>query len=137
MIYNSPCVAPTAVSVAKKLKCFFLTKTYDFSDKQVTTRNEFARGDKHGYVFLRNHRGYCFFYDVTKHRCRAYSIRPLGCRVYPVVCSDENVVLVDELCPMGRTVSRGELRKKGLNVVELLRRIDTEAKARAETKRVR
>jgi hypothetical protein len=50
------------------------------------------------------------------------------------VCSDENVVLVDELCPMGRTVSRGELRKKGLNVVELLRRIDTEAKARAEKK---
>ena len=98
-------------------------------------KDRFARCDKHGYVFLRNYRGYCFFYDATKHRCRAYSVRPLGCRLYPVVCSDENAIFVDDLCPMGRTVSSEELRKKGLDVVELVRRIDLEAKTRRNTRR--
>jgi hypothetical protein len=51
MIYNSPCVAPTAVSAAKKLKCFSLTKTYDFSDKQVATETNLHGATSTGTCF--------------------------------------------------------------------------------------
>jgi len=90
----------------------------------------FVRYDKHGYAMLRNRGGHCVFYDVERRRCETYKSRPLGCHVYPVVYSEENVAVVDELCPMGRTVSKMELRKKSEKVGELLRRIDLEAASR-------
>jgi Fe-S-cluster containining protein len=94
------------------------------------TRERFVRYDKHGYAMLRNRKGYCVFYDVERSRCKAYTFRPLGCRMYPVVYSEENVAVVDELCPMGRTVSKAELGKKGERVSELLGRIELEAASR-------
>jgi len=90
----------------------------------------FLRYDRHGCAVLRNRGGHCVFYDVERRRCKAYKIRPLGCRVYPVVYTEENVAVVDDLCPMGRTVSKIELRKKGEKVGELLRRIELEAASR-------
>lgn len=90
----------------------------------------FVRCDRHGYAMLRNRGGHCVFYDVERRRCKTYKFRPLGCRVYPVVYSEENVAVVDELCPMGGTVSKVELRKKGDKVGELLRRIECEAASR-------
>jgi len=90
----------------------------------------FVRYDRHGYAMLRNRRGHCVFYDVERRCCKTYKSRPLGCRVYPVVYTEENVAVVDELCPMGRTVSKMELRKKGERVGELLRRIELEAASR-------
>jgi Fe-S-cluster containining protein len=89
---------------------------------------KFVRVDKHGFARLRNRRGYCVFYDAEKRRCKAYAHRPLGCRIYPIIYSEEEGIIVDDLCPMKRTVSGVELRRKGENVVELLRRIDNEAK---------
>jgi len=93
----------------------------------------FSRCHKRGYVLLRNRRKYCFFYDVEQCRCKAYSVRPLGCRLYPVICTDENAVIVDDLCPMRRTVTKEELYSNGKKVLELVQRVDLEAKERAQT----
>jgi hypothetical protein len=49
-----------------------------------------------------------------------------------VIFSEENVPVVDELCPMGRTVSKMELRKKGEKVGQLLRKIELEAASRKQ-----
>jgi hypothetical protein len=47
------------------------------------------------------------------------------------VCTDENTVLVDDLCPRKRTISEKELRRKGEEVLKLVQRIDSEAKLRS------
>jgi hypothetical protein len=91
---------------------------------------EFVCHDKQGYVRLRNHNGYCFFYDAEKQRCRAYQHRPLGCRIYPVIYSEEEGTVVDDLCPMKDTVSKTEIRDKSGKLIKLLRTIDDEAKRR-------
>jgi len=103
-------------------------------EKAGCKREKFVRYDKRGFALLQNRRGYCVFYDVERCRCKAYRFRPLGCRLYPVVYSEEDVAMVDELCPAGRTVSRQELRKKGEKVGELLRRIELEASGRTASK---
>lgn len=89
--------------------------------------HKFVGQDKQGYTKLRNRHGFCVFYDAERHRCRIYRFRPLGCRVYPVIFSEEEGVVVDDICPVRETVSRVELERKGKIVVRLLRRIDREA----------
>jgi Fe-S-cluster containining protein len=88
---------------------------------------KFQRDDRQGYSKLRNRKGYCFFYDVKKRRCKAYRLRPQGCRLYPVISSVEDGMIIDELCPMGNTVSRKEIEAKGKKVVKLLALVDQEA----------
>ena len=90
-------------------------------------REKFVRFDRHVFVRLRNHHGFCVFYDVERCRCRVYRHRPLGCRVYPVIFSEREGVIVDDLCPMGSTVSKVELDRKGKRLMRLLQRIDAEA----------
>jgi Fe-S-cluster containining protein len=90
-------------------------------------RQKFAGQDRHGFIRLRNRRGFCVFYDVERCRCRIYKHRPLGCRVYPVMYSKQEGMIVDDLCPMISTVSKIELRRKGKKLMNLLRRIDAEA----------
>jgi hypothetical protein len=99
------------------------------------SRDRFVRYDRHGYAMLRNRKGYCCFYDSERHRCKAYSYRPLGCRIYPVICGEEKAVFADELCPMSRTVSKKELQRKGKNVIKLLERIELEARSRTQPMR--
>lgn len=94
------------------------------------SRLDFTHYDKHGYARLRNRKGFCVFYDAERKRCRIYSFRPIGCRIYPVVCTTENEVIVDELCPMHHTISSLEMSKKAKQVLRLLRRIDREARQR-------
>ena len=53
--------------------------------------------------------------------------RPLGCRVYPIIYSVDEGIVVDDLCPMQHTVTGSELKKKGRIVTRLLQRIDSEA----------
>ncbi len=78
-------------------------------------------------IRLRNVGGWCYFYVLAERKCRVYRNRPLGCRLYPLVFSDdEGVVVVDELCPMGQSVSELELRTKGSVLRRLLRKIDDE-----------
>jgi len=91
---------------------------------------KFQRRDRQRYAKLRNRKGYCFFYDAEKRRCKAYRLRPQGCRLYPVISSVENGIIVDELCPMGNTVSKKEIEANGRKVVKLLAIIDREAQDR-------
>lgn len=94
-------------------------------------RRKFVRYDKHGFAKVRNNGGYCVFYDAEKNRCKVYKYRPLGCCVYPVIFSEEEGVVADDICPMKGTVSRRDLEVDGEKVVKLLKRIDAEAKKRA------
>jgi Fe-S-cluster containining protein len=96
-------------------------------EKMGYYRQKFVRYDRLGFVRLKNHRGFCVFYDVEKCRCRIYEHRPSGCRIYPVIYSEQEGIILDDLCPMKDTVSKVELKRKGKNVMELLQRIDAEA----------
>jgi Fe-S-cluster containining protein len=91
------------------------------------TREKFVRVNKHGYAQLRNNRGYCTFYQTEKHRCSVYRFRPLGCRIYPVIYSEEEGVIVDGLCPLAGTVSKKEVKSKSEKLFRLLREIEDEA----------
>jgi len=52
----------------------------------------------------------------------------MGCRLYPVVYLANEGAIVDDLCPMGHTVSEQELRTKGKILEKLLKKIDSESK---------
>jgi Fe-S-cluster containining protein len=73
---------------------------------------------------LRNVDGWRYFYSLADRKCRVYKDRPLGCQLYPVVYSVGEGATVDELCPMGHTVSKREFRTKGKGLGKLLRKID-------------
>jgi hypothetical protein len=90
-------------------------------------RQEFVRFNKQGFAQLRNSRGYCVFYQAERHNCRVYSHRPLGCRSYPIIYSEEEGVIVDDLCPLAATVSQSEIESKAEKLKKLLQRIDAEA----------
>jgi Fe-S-cluster containining protein len=85
---------------------------------------------KQGYARLRNRQGYCVFYDPKKHQCNVYRHRPLGCRIYPVIYSEEEGVIIDDLCPESNTVSAKEVEHKTAKLKGLLQKIDNEAKKR-------
>jgi Fe-S-cluster containining protein len=87
----------------------------------------FAYSDAEGYVRLRNRKGYCFFYDKIGNHCKVYGVRPAGCRLYPVIYSEEEGVVGDDICPERNTVSRAEKKRKGVRLMRLLGRIDKEA----------
>ena len=95
-------------------------------------RQKFMRYDKHGFVRLQNRHGSCIFYDHAKRHCKIYNHRPLGCRIYPVIYSEQEGIVVDDLCPAKNTVSEIELERKGKRVKELLQRIDSEATLRKD-----
>lgn len=105
-------------------------------EKMGYGREKFARFDRHGFVRLRNRGGFCVFYDVERCRCRVYRHRPLGCRVYPVILSEQEGVIVDDLCPVRGMVSQLEFERKGKKLMGLLQRIDAEAVSRGSLKRV-
>jgi len=86
---------------------------------------EFAVIDD-GVTQLRNVDGYCYFYSRADKRCRIYKKRPLGCYLYPVVYLADEGFIVDELCPMGQTISEQELRTKAKILDKLLKKIDNE-----------
>jgi hypothetical protein len=90
-------------------------------------RNKFIYHDKNGYVRLKNLRGFCVFYNVEKRHCEIYKHRPLGCRIYPVIYSELEGIVIDDLCPMKNTISESELETKGKKVMKLIQRIDIEA----------
>ncbi|RLI14417.1 YkgJ family cysteine cluster protein [Candidatus Bathyarchaeota archaeon] len=93
-------------------------------------REDFVQYDSRGYARLQNREGYCVFYDKKRRRCRVYKYRPLGCRIYPIIFSEDEGIIVDDLCPMKDTVSKSEVKKKGMLLVRLLRKLDEEAESR-------
>ncbi len=92
-------------------------------------RQKFVRYDRQGFARLKNRHGLCVFYDIEKCRCKIYKHRPLGCRIYPVIFSEQEGIVVDDLCPMKDTISEIGLKRKGKKLMKLLQRIDNEAHA--------
>ena len=84
-------------------------------------REEFTIAGKDGVTRLRNIGRWCYFYNHVEKRCRVYKDKPLGCYLYPVVYSIGEGVIIDELCPMGETISEHELRTKGRILIKLLK----------------
>lgn len=99
-------------------------------ERQGYLTESFASFSKKGAVQLRNNRGKCVFYDVERHRCKVYRLRPLGCRIYPVIYSEERGIVLDDLCPERNTVTDVEKERKGKQLLKLLKRIDSEAQQR-------
>jgi Fe-S-cluster containining protein len=59
---------------------------------------DFFRHNPDGDLELRNRRGRCVF--LAGGRCRAYSERPEGCRLYPLVLDlGSDRVFRDDFCP--------------------------------------
>lgn len=87
-------------------------------------RREFFSVIDNGVTRLRNVGGWCYFYSPVEKRCRVYEERPSGCRLYPVVYLVNEGAIIDELCPMGQTISQQELRKKGKTLENLLKKIN-------------
>lgn len=102
-------------------------------EKVGYNKQKFMRYDRHGFARMKNRRGLCIFYDTEKRRCKTYSRRPSGCQIYPVIYSEKEGIIVDELCPMKNTISKIELRTKGKKVMKLLQIIDSEAASRNHT----
>ena len=98
-------------------------------EKAGYRREEFAVADD-GVTRLRNVDGWCYFYSLADKKCRIYGKRPLGCYLYPVVYMADEGAVVDELCPMGETISEQELRTKGKILLKLLKKIDNERKCK-------
>ena len=93
-------------------------------------RDFFVRFDSKGYATLRNHRGYCVFYDPEKRRCKVRAHRPSGCRIYPVIYDETKGIIVDPICPSRNSVTDKQKAKRGDKVLKLLETIDAEAKRR-------
>jgi Fe-S-cluster containining protein len=93
-------------------------------------RQKFVRYDRYGFARMRNRHGFCVFYCAEKCRCKIYRNRPLGCRLYPVIYSEHDGIILDDICPTRKSVSKEELEGKGNKVMELLQRIENEAACR-------
>jgi Fe-S-cluster containining protein len=91
-------------------------------------RKEFVRFTRQGFAQLRNVRGYCIFYQPDKKLCNVYRQRPQGCRIYPVIYSIEEGIVLDNLCPKAGTVSTKEITSKAAELRRFLSRIDAELK---------
>lgn len=104
-------------------------------EKDGYERKDFARQNREGYYKLRNHQGYCVFYDQNLQRCIVYVHRPIGCKTYPVIYSVGDGVIADDLCPMNKSISKTELQSKGKAVMKLLATIDREAAERIRTEK--
>lgn len=89
-----------------------------FNSKNFILRKE---GERH----LRNVEGSCFF--LKNGKCKIYSIRPEGCRLYPLVYdATENRVIIDQSCPYSEKFKIKQERSKQLR--ELVKRIKRERK---------
>jgi len=92
--------------------------------------DSFVRFDKEGYALLRNRQGCCVFYNTAELRCDVYATRPSGCRVYPVIFDEDKGVVIDQICHAQASISEEEKAKRGKRVINLLKKIDSEAKNR-------
>lgn len=90
----------------------------------------FVTFDEEGYAILRNLDNHCVFYDVQNRRCRVYSFRPSGCRVYPVIYDERKGIVLDYICRAKDTLDEKQIARKGLIVLRLLDKIDAEAEKR-------
>jgi len=92
-------------------------------------REEFAIIDD-SVTRLRNVDGWCYFHNLADKKCRIYGKRPLGCYLYPVVYLVNEGAMIDELYPMGQTISEQELRTKAKILDKLLKKMENERKCK-------
>jgi Fe-S-cluster containining protein len=118
----------------KETEMLLSTKDIERLEKKGYNRDFFVRFDTEGYATLRNIQGHCVFYDPEKRRCKVRSLRPVGCRIYPVLYDENKGITVDTICPSRNTVTDKQKAKKGEKVLKLLKKIDAEAKKRRLTK---
>jgi hypothetical protein len=90
-------------------------------------KDDFSNVGADGIPRLRNSKGYCFFYDHERKRCKEYASRPRGCAIYPIL-SAEGGIIVDRLCPEADTLTQDEIKSKGRRLQRLLDKIDLEAR---------
>jgi Fe-S-cluster containining protein len=91
---------------------------------------DFVLIDTSGFAKLRNTRGHCFFYQPNGRRCSVYDVRPTGCRIYPIIYSMEEGVIVDDFCPRWKTVPKCEIDSQKSKLLKFLRKVDTQAISR-------
>jgi dCTP deaminase len=87
-------------------------------------RDAFSRVGEDGFTFLNNVDGRCYFLDPAG-KCSEYQSRPEGCRLYPLILSEEmSDFLLDPLCPHRDGVSANEAHRRVL--LQLLDRLARE-----------
>ena len=86
-------------------------------------RAEFAVRGPDGVLRLRNVGGRCYFLDPRTGACRVYEHRPLGCRLYPLVCVPGLGVTVDPECPLHHLVGREAVSALAPHVRRLVRAV--------------
>ncbi len=83
---------------------------------------EFAVFDREAKIWrLRNVNGHCYFLDPDTGRCKIYDIRPMGCRLYPVVINPETgtCAIDTEVCPYRHEFSPERIAEACKKVEEL------------------
>jgi Fe-S-cluster containining protein len=96
-------------------------------EKTGHMRKQFVHVNRKGYAQLCNRNGYCVFYNREKNSCRVYRRRPAGCRLYPIIYSEQEGVVTDNICPTRHTVTKTEIKRKTGTLMRLLMEIDDEA----------
>ncbi|HHQ48414.1 MAG TPA: YkgJ family cysteine cluster protein, partial [Acidobacteria bacterium] len=77
----------------------------DIARLEAAGHRDFTVRDREGYLRLRNVHGRCVF--LGAQGCTVYSIRPDGCRTYPLVYyEEEDEVDFDTFCPHWRRFAR-------------------------------
>ena len=81
--------------------------------KQGFLKDYFVK-EKNDWLLLRNIQGRCVFHNGKD--CKIYSIRPEGCRLYPLIYDEEyHLSIIDEFCPF-----KDEFRFQSIDIERLL-----------------
>ncbi|HIP56687.1 MAG TPA: YkgJ family cysteine cluster protein [Ignisphaera aggregans] len=86
------------------------------------------------FIKLKNVDNHCVFLDPQSRRCTIYEIRPLGCRLYPLIYVEGIGVTLDSECPLSRYwMSRCDELETGLKQLEeFLMRLEIEYRYRVD-----
>jgi Fe-S-cluster containining protein len=94
---------------------------------------KFSIKDDDEVIHLKNVDGRCYFYDVVNKQCSVYEKRPQGCYIYPVVYIINQGLGIDDLCPMGDTISPQEFLMKGKILIKILKKMEKDTKIKIFT----
>ena len=82
--------------------------------EMILLRSDIERISRYGYdpkyfaekcgrfIKLKNVGGHCVFLDPRSKSCTIYEIRPLGCRLYPLIYVEGMGATFDSECPLAR-----------------------------------
>ncbi len=79
--------------------------------------------DEDGIPRLRNVDGHCVFLDPETGACKIYPWRPMGCRLYPLVCVPGVGVTVDPECPLANRIPRRVIKAFEKHVKRLVKEV--------------